>query len=153
MGAVFFLDQLTKIWVERTIPYGSFYNENAVVIIPGFFRMVHVGNTGAAWSMFSGQGDLLATLGIVALIAIFLFRNALELDVKINQLGFGLATGGILGNVIDRFRLGHVTDFLDFSINGHHWPSFNVADCGITVGVAIYTINSIFFDRQKTEEG
>lgn len=152
MLAVFFLDQLTKIWVENSIPYGSYYSEDVFVVIPNFFRIVHVGNTGAAWSIFSGQGTALGALGICALIAIFLFRKSLELHIPIYQIGFGLATGGILGNVVDRFRLGHVTDFIAFNFGSYHYPSFNIADCGITVGVAIYVINSFLLERKKAKQ-
>lgn len=152
MLAVFFLDQITKFWVEHAIPYGSFYSEGVIEVIPNFFRIVHVGNTGAAWSMFSGQGTVLAILGILAFIGIFVFHKTLELNLKINQIAFGLASGGIIGNVIDRFRLGHVTDFLDFSLYGRHYPSFNVADSGICVGVALYAIGSILIERKRKKK-
>ncbi|MCH6255952.1 signal peptidase II [Puniceicoccaceae bacterium K14] len=152
MLAVFFLDQLTKLWVEKTIPFGSFFNEEVIVVIPDFFRIVHVGNTGAAWSMFSGQGHILGLLGITALVSVFVFHKYLELYRPINQFAFGLATGGILGNITDRFRLGHVIDFLDFKFFNYHYPSFNVADSGICVGVLLYAIVSFRTESKKSSK-
>ena len=84
----------------------------------------------------------LAALGIVALLLLYFFRNALQLKLPHSQWSFGLIIGGILGNLIDRFRLGHVTDFLDFHAAGWHFPSFNVADSAITMGVGLHILFS-----------
>ena len=147
--AILVADQVTKQIIERTIPFGSFYPPDNLVVIPGFFNLVHVGNTGAAWSLFSGYPNALAALGIVALLLLYLFRNALQLKLPQSQWSFGLIIGGILGNLIDRFRLGHVTDFLDFHAAGWHFPSFNVADSAITVGVGLHILFSF---RQSESE-
>ncbi len=135
-------DQISKLAIERAIPFGSFYPPDNIVIVPGFFNLVHVGNTGAAWSLFSGYPKALAALGIIALLLLYFFRNALQLKLPQSQWSFGLIIGGIIGNLIDRFRLGHVTDFLDFHAGGWHFPSFNVADSAITVGVALHILFS-----------
>ena len=135
-------DQVTKQLIERTLPLGTFYPPDNVILIPGFFNLVHVGNTGAAWSLFSGYPKALAALGIMALLLLYFFRNALQLKLPHAQWSFGLIIGGILGNLIDRFRLGHVTDFLDFHAAGWHFPSFNVADSAITIGVALHILFS-----------
>ncbi len=142
-------DQVTKQLIERTLPFGSFYPPNNVVVIPGFFNLVHIGNTGAAWSLFSGYPKALAALGILALLLLYFFRNALQLQLPPSQWSFGLIIGGILGNLIDRFRLGHVTDFLDFHAAGWHFPSFNVADSAITIGVGMHILFSF---RQSESE-
>jgi len=138
--AILVADQITKLIIERALPYGSFYPPDNVVIIPGFFNLVHVGNTGAAWSLFSSYPKALAVLGIVALLLLYFFRNTLELKLPQSQWSFGLIIGGILGNLVDRFRLGHVTDFLDFHAAGWHFPSFNVADSAITIGVGLHIL-------------
>ena len=142
-------DQVTKQLIERTLPFGTFYPPDNVIVIPGFFNLVHVGNTGAAWSLFSGYPKALAALGIMALLLLYFFRNALQLKLPHSQWSFGLIIGGILGNLIDRFRLGHVTDFLDFHAAGWHFPSFNVADSAITVGVGLHILFSF---RQSESE-
>jgi signal peptidase II len=107
-------------------------------IIKGFFYIVHVGNTGAAWSMFSGQSVLLATLALATLVAIFFWRSALGLRDRLAQICFGLLCGGIVGNVIDRLAYGHVVDFIDLHFGSYVYPTFNVADSGICVGVGFY---------------
>ena len=135
-------DQVTKHLIERKLPFGTFYPPDNVIVIPGFFNLVHVGNTGAAWSLFSGYPKALAALGIMALLLLYFFRNALQLKLPHSQWSFGLIIGGILGNLIDRFRLGHVTDFLDFHAAGWHFPSFNVADSAITIGVGLHILFS-----------
>ncbi|MDQ8202853.1 signal peptidase II [Pelagicoccus sp. SDUM812003] len=158
-AAVLIFDQATKVWVVQTLPYGSFFPPSSIEVIPGLFNIVHVGNTGAAWSMFSDYTWALAAVGFVALALIFVFRKALELKLRMNQIAFGLIIGGIVGNLIDRIRIGHVVDFLDFhlldvSLFGKdfgdlYFPSFNVADSGITVGVAIYIYFSFKQERSK----
>ena len=146
---VLILDQVTKLLVENALPFGSFYPPHCIEVIPGFFNIVHVGNTGAAWSLFSGYPRALAFVGVVALALLYVFRESLQLKLPQAQWSFGLIIGGIIGNLVDRFRLGHVTDFLDFHINDAYWPSFNVADSGITVGVGLYLLFSF---RQAKEE-
>ncbi len=146
---VLVLDQATKLLVENTLPFGSFYPPHCIEVIPGFFNIVHVGNTGAAWSLFSGYPRALAFIGVAALFLLYFFRESLQLKLPQSQLSFGLIIGGIVGNLLDRFRLGHVTDFLDFHIKDAYWPSFNIADSAITIGVGLY----IFFSfRQAKEE-
>ena len=148
---VFVLDQVTKIWVAEYSglelgdypPYGG-YN-----IVPGFFAIVYSTNTGAAWGILAGYGIWLALLGIAAVAGIVLMRKHLELDRKPMQWTFGLMTGGIVGNIVDRAIHGHVIDFLDFHIGSYRWPTFNVADSGIVVGVLLYMIISFRIEREQ----
>ncbi len=142
-AAIFFADQATKYWIAQTLPYETFYPPHSIEVIPGIFNIVHVGNTGAAWSLFSNYTWALNIIGFAALGLIYLFRNALELRERKIQLAFGLITGGIAGNLVDRVQLGYVVDFLDFHYDGHYFPSFNVADSGICVGVGLYTLFSL----------
>ncbi len=142
--AVFVADQLTKLWIAQRLPLGT-YGEaaGAIRIIKGFFYLVHVGNTGAAWSMFSGQSVMLALLAFGTLLAIFFWREALGLRERLAQICFGLLCGGILGNLVDRLLHGHVIDFIDLHFGSYIYPTFNVADSGICVGVIVYLWQSL----------
>ena len=118
--AVFVADQLTKLWIAQRLPLGT-YGEaaGAIRIIKGFFYVVHVGNTGAAWSMFTGQSVMLALLAFGTLLAIFFWREALGLRDRLAQICFGLLCGGILGNLVDRLLHGHVIDFIDLHFGSY----------------------------------
>jgi signal peptidase II len=132
-------DQLTKAAIVTRLPfptYGEGYG--AITVIQNFFYLVHVGNTGAAWSMFTGQSVLLAVFALVTLAAIVIWRHALGLRERRSQWCFGLLCGGIVGNVIDRLAYGHVVDFIDLHFGSYVYPTFNVADSGICVGVGFY---------------
>jgi len=139
---VFLADQITKSWVFANIPFNTFGPPGHVEIIPGFFNLAHVGNTGAAWSLFTGNSVTLALLAGVTLVAIFVFRRQLALEHTGVQTCFGLLCGGILGNLVDRILHGHVIDFLDFRFGSYIYPTFNIADSGIVVGVLLYVIVS-----------
>ncbi|MEI8089543.1 MAG: signal peptidase II [Opitutaceae bacterium] len=141
---VLIADQISKQAILASLPYPTYGAEHgAIAVIRNFFYIVHVGNTGAAWSMFSGQSLLLAIFALVTLIAIFLWRRALGLKELRSQNCFGLLCGGILGNVIDRLRCGHVIDFIDLHFGSYTYPSFNIADSGICVGVLLYLWQSL----------
>lgn len=142
-AVVFAADQLSKTWILATFPDFTYHPaEGGIVVIPGFFNIVHLGNTGAAWGIFQDQSHWLGLLAMTALVAIFLFRRYLNLDLLAVQISFGLLCGGIAGNLIDRMRHGYVVDFLDFHLGSFTWPAFNIADAGIVVGVGIYLIFS-----------
>jgi signal peptidase II len=140
---VFALDQLTKSWIAARLPFGSYGPGAHVVIFPDFLHLVHVGNTGAAWSMFSGASLWLALLGLGTLAGIFFWRHSLGLRSPAAQAAFGLLCGGIVGNLVDRLVHGHVIDFLDFHFGAYTYPTFNVADAGICVGVFWYVLWSL----------
>jgi len=141
--AVFGLDQASKLWISATLPFGTYDPPRAITVIDGFFYIVHVGNTGAAWSLLAGKSSLLAGMAFVALGAIYLWRHSLGLRRLPVQIAFGLLCGGIAGNLIDRLLHGHVIDFLDFHFGAYVYPTFNIADSGICVGVALYLIYSL----------
>lgn len=145
---VFVLDQVTKVWINARLPLGTYGPPRAIVVIEDFFNLVHVGNTGAAWSLFSGKSTFLALLAFVTLGAIYIWRRELGLRLRTVQLSFGLLCGGIVGNLVDRILHGHVIDFLDFHFGDYVYPTFNIADSGICIGVAIYLIHSL---RQPAE--
>src|SRR5262245_30252523 len=108
---VVFVDQLTKKIVSHFLDFGS-----DKVVIPGFFKLVHWGNTGAAWSMFRGNNLVLALIAIVALAILYFSRHHFDVRAKLNQLAFGFICGGIVGNLIDRLHVEHVIDFLYFYV-------------------------------------
>ena len=144
----FALDQATKTLIAARLPYGSYGPGAHFEIFPGLLNIVHVGNTGAAWSMFSGMSVWLALLAFGTLVAIFFWRRELGLHHPAVQPAFGLLCGGILGNLVDRLRHGHVIDFLDFHFGAYTYPTFNVADSAIFVGVFWYMLWSL---RQPAE--
>lgn len=137
---LYVLDQLTKWLVLRKLPEDAEY-----VVIDGFFRFVHWGNTGAAWSLLRGNNHLLAIIALVALLVLFLSRHHFESSTLTGQLAFGMIFGGIVGNLTDRLLPSrqHVIDFLYFYLNRSDgtelwgFPAFNIADSGICVGVAL----------------
>ena len=149
---VFVLDQATKFAVQKYLPYG--YSGDREGLIPGFFRLVHWGNTGAAWSFFSGQNALLTIVSLVAMLVLFLSRRHFDLRTLGGQIALGLIFGGIVGNLTDRMRIGHVVDFLYFYVirrNGDEagFPAFNVADSAICIGVGLLFIFS--WQNESTE--
>jgi len=139
----FGLDQWTKSAVIDRFLFPTYGPPGHYEVIPGFFNFVHVGNTGAAWSILSGHSEWLALLAVLTLVAIFWWRRHLGLKVPFAQWCFGLLCGGIVGNMIDRLRHGHVTDFLDFHFGSYIYPTFNVADSCIVVGVIGYMLWSL----------
>ena len=133
---VILLDQAAKEWVR-----GAFALHESVPVIPGFFSLTYIRNTGAAWGMFSGQNLALSLLAFAMLVALVLFRRKILPPGKPHRVALGLLCGGIVGNLFDRLRLDYVTDFLDFFWRGWHWPAFNIADCAVVggaVGIALF---------------
>lgn len=134
---VLILDQVTKLLVLNHLGFAKEW-----VIIDGFFRFVHWGNTGAAWSMFRDHNATLTVVALLALLALFLTRHHFEIGTPMGQVAMGMMFGGIVGNLIDRMRVGHVVDFIYFYVNRRGgdeigFPAFNVADSAICVGVGL----------------
>lgn len=136
------LDQITKEVVVRTLRYGGEY-----IVIEDFFRFVHWGNTGAAWSLFRDNNMALLVVAIIALIVLFLLRRHFGAETRLGQVALGLMFGGIVGNIIDRIRYDHVVDFIYFYVQRRSgqeigFPAFNVADSAICVGVGLLFVLS-----------
>ena len=158
---VFVLDQATKAWIfyHPELPLGSYFYPDSIPVIDGFFYIVHIGNEGAAWGMLHGYGSVLVLFALLALVAIYKLRHSLELHRRPMQLAFGLLIGGVLGNLVDRLLHGHVIDFLDFHfpfsipylLPEGRYPAFNIADCGIVIGVFSY-ITLSFFQKEPPAE-
>jgi signal peptidase II len=148
-GVVVLVDQLTKLWVLT-----SFQLHEQKSIIPGFFDLVYVTNTGAAFGILAGNESWLRQLffvgvALVALIVIVYAYVHLKEEGRIFVFSLGLIAGGAIGNLIDRIRFGSVVDFLDFYVGGYHWPAFNVADSAITVGVGLFLLGTFQQHREE----
>ena len=135
-------DQITKQIVLRYLQYSEQH-----VILDGFFKFVHWGNTGAAWSMFYGNNRLLAMVALAALVGLYLIRHHFDTHTLMGQTALGLMFGGILGNLIDRLCIGHVVDFIYFYLYQRGggevgFPAFNVADMAICIGVGLIFLMS-----------
>jgi signal peptidase II len=143
---IFAADQASKLWVVARVPYNPMHAHGLghdLEVIRGFCYIIHVGNTGAAWSMFAGRSVLLACLAVATLAAIYFWRHSLGLRDRISQISFGLLCGGIAGNLVDRLLHQHVIDFIDLHFGRYIYPTFNVADSGICVGVVLYLWQSL----------
>lgn len=143
-------DQLTKWEIEKHFAIGE-----SMVIIPGFFNLAHIQNRGAAFgfladidSVWIGRG--FGLIAIMAIIFIFFVYRSIPKQDWITKIALILIGSGACGNLIDRFRIGSVTDFLLFYIGKYQWPVFNVADSCITVGVTFLAIS--IFVHSKSEE-
>jgi signal peptidase II len=132
-------DQVTKHAVRYSFAPGE-----SVVIIPSLFDFTHVRNTGAVWGSFQGHNEWLAIVSIAVLAMIALFHQYLSGGRMVFAAALGFIMGGIIGNLVDRVKLGWVTDFLDFYWNTSHWPAFNIADSAICIGVGLYLLASLF---------
>lgn len=144
-AVIYVLDQLTKWLVLRWISFGE-----EITVIPGFFNLTYRVNTGAAWSLFTGNNFVLAGVALAALVALFLARRHFGADRLLGRLALGLVFGGIVGNLTDRLLPSRqaVVDFLHFymarrgTVEVWDFPAFNVADSAICTGVAlIFLIN------------
>jgi signal peptidase II len=149
--ATLILDHATKAWIVHGSGYilGQTPPRSGTVIIPGFFNLIYTVNKGAAWGIGEGLGIIFVVIAAAVLYGLYRYREALELRRLPYQIAFGLITGGIVGNAIDRLLRQHVVDFLDFDLQFYHWPTFNIADIGIVVGTAWMLIFSTFLDKKK----
>jgi len=129
------LDQLTKLWVSRRLPF-----DTGETIIPGFFELVHWGNTGAAFSIMQGHGWFFIILAAAAILTMSWMAWRGQVRDSFSKVAFSLLAAGILGNVTDRLLHGHVIDFLLFYLHvpfANPWPAFNVADSCICVAAGL----------------
>lgn len=141
MGGVLLLDQLSKALVVRHIPLFD-----TVPVIPGFFRLWHVQNFGAVWGLFSEHGPsaiswVITGIAMVALTVVTVLFCRTPAGCRCERIAYSLIIGGAAGNIVDRLRCGYVTDFLDMFVGIHHWPTYNVADSAICVGVGLLAIS------------
>lgn len=142
------LDALTKWLVLK-----NFAIHEALPVIPNFFQLVHVRNTGAAFGIGANAASpivpLMLNVGAIAVfIVVVVYSLRAAVGDRLLQTGLHLILGGAIGNLIDRFRFGSVIDFLDFYVTAggreHHWPAFNVADSAICIGIGL-----LFLDMKR----
>ena len=129
------LDQGSKAFILHFIPF-----QDSIPVIPGFFNLTHVYNTGAAFGMLHDSNLLFILISAAAFIGLIVMRR--QFAGSLMQWGWLLLIAGILGNITDRLRLGHVVDFLDFQFGSYHWPSFNVADSCICIAAGVFLLSS-----------
>lgn len=147
-GLIIGLDQLSKWWVEASMPlYGS------QAILP-HFNLVHLQNTGAAFSMFREAPKLMFIgLGTVVCLGIVSWLHKHRQGETLTAAGLCCILGGAIGNVIDRVRLGHVTDFIDFYVGNWHFAAFNVADIAISTGAGLLILDMLLEWRRSGAKG
>ncbi len=150
------LDQGTKVWVRNNLELWT----DSVDVIPGFFQIVHYQNTGAAFGMADGMMWLFAVFTLFALGLMLWMTKQLEDDDTFVSCMMGLIAGGAVGNAIDRVAYQAVTDFIRFyttegalydwlrdNFNTAEWPSFNIADSAIVVGIIVFFVQQLIQDR------
>ncbi len=145
-------DQLTKLWILQ-----QFSLHESLPVIPGFFNLTLLYNSGAAFGILSGLPLLwrqvfFISISVAALTTLGIMQYKLGPRHFLYAVSFGLISGGALGNVIDRLHWGAVVDFLDFYLGQYHWPAFNVADSGITVGIGLFLLLQFWEERKKPEQ-
>ena len=143
-------DQASKAWAVRNLPLFEPRD-----LVPGFLGLVHVRNTGVAFSLLSNLDPrwvhpllILATLLAMAAVVAYIWHLP---GKGVSPFGLGLILGGAIGNLIDRWRLGYVVDFIALHWRAHHWPTFNVADVGISVGVVLLLIDMALSPKEPAD--
>jgi signal peptidase II len=151
-AAALLLDRVTKWQVQRRIEL-----HDGITLIPGFFRLIHLENPGAAFGLFSQTPTslklgLLIALSIVALVpvSVLLWRSSRALSST--SVGLALILGGAIGNLWDRLLHHHVTDFLLFYYRQYEWPAFNFADSAIVLGAALLVVDLLFSNPSPPQE-
>ncbi len=132
MALIVIIDQLVKYAVASSIKLNS-----SISVIDGILSLAHIRNYGAAWSMLLGQIWFFVIISIVSLAVMAFFFRKLR-NKPLYLTGLSLMIGGTIGNFIDRLRLGYVVDM--FQLDFINFPIFNVADCALTIGVAVILI-------------
>lgn len=150
--AVVCADQVSKYWIVE-----HFTLHESKVVIPEFFNLTYLTNNGAAFSILAGQPAMWRQVffvgaACVALTIIWIAQRSYGRRSRLYSVAFALIAGGAIGNLIDRIRLGYVVDFLDVYVGQYHWPAFNIADSAITVGVTLFIVHNLLFDRQRPEQ-
>jgi len=148
---VVLLDRWTKRLVAARIPMFTH-----IQIIPGFFRLTHTENTGAAFSLFADSPShwktaLLIAFSLIAMVVVSVLLWKQRRALTITGIALSLILGGAVGNLWDRMASGRVVDFLLLYIKQYQWPVFNLADSSIVVGAALLVIEILFSRPNKSE--
>jgi signal peptidase II len=148
---VILADQLSKLMV-----LDSFQLYESREIIPGFFNLVYVTNTGAAFSMLADVDSpwrhyFFLGIGVVAIVGLTIGYFILRREHRWYGPAFACIAGGAAGNLIDRVRFGAVVDFLDIYVGKYHWPAFNIADAAICIGATIFIVISLLESKNSNK--
>lgn len=136
---VFLLDQFAKFLVREFLPFRSSFPSD------GFFRITHTHNTGSAFGLFQDQNTPLIVASLVGIAVLVMIFHSQRRPGSLLRLSIGLQLGGAVGNLLDRLRLGHVTDFMDVGA----WPVFNIADASIVTGLVMLGWLFLVQDRAR----
>lgn len=129
---IILLDQIVKLLITHNLVVGE-----SIKIINNFFYITYVNNSGAAWSILTGNRILLIVITLLVLFIIYKYLIKDKKLQKIEQIIYGLLVGGVIGNLIDRVVRGYVIDYLDFYIFNYDYPIFNIADAAIVIAVVL----------------
>jgi signal peptidase II len=148
-GLVVAADQASKLAVRRSLELGE-----SVTIVPGFFDLSRVHNTGLAFGLMNGadfplQGAVLALVPACALVVLAVYGSRLVGDQPLTRTGLSIVIGGAIGNLIDRVTSGYVLDFVDLYWRGWHFWAFNVADAAINVGAGLMILDLLGWGRRR----
>ena len=143
-GLLVLADQISKAFILKYLPY----HQN-IPIVEGFFNITHIRNPGGAFGLMANMTPAVRTvvflfISSLAVGLILYFYKKTPSSQPLLATGFALIFGGAIGNLIDRVRFGNVVDFLDFHLGNLHWPAFNIADSGITIGIFIFIFHLVF---------
>ncbi|HCE16382.1 MAG TPA: signal peptidase II [Anaerolinea thermolimosa] len=145
-GGIIVLDQFTKALVRQSLALGEIWSPWPW--LTPYARIVHWYNSGVAFGLFQGKGDIFMILAILVALAIIYFYPRVPASDWSLRLAMGLQLGGAVGNLIDRLTLGHVTDFISVGT----FPVFNVADSSITIGVIILLLGVYLQERKEKSQ-
>ena len=143
---VLLIDQIIKIIVNNCM---RLFDE--IKIIPNFFSIYYVKNTGAAFSILEDNTTLLIFITVIFILIIHKFIKKEKNFTKLSTISLGMVLGGMFGNLIDRIIHQGVIDYLSFNIFGYGFPVFNFADIGITVGVSLMILDMILEKKEKVK--
>ena len=139
---ILILDQISKNWILDNLRKGQ-----SRTVLDGFFHIVHVHNTGAAFGLFSTwkqSSFILTIISVLAILCILVYFFWMQENNRLTLVALSLVVAGAIGNLIDRFRFGYVIDFIDWHYKEvYHWPAFNIADSAITLAMGLLLIELI----------
>lgn len=145
------LDQVTKLYALVKLKVEG----TSIEVIPNFFNFKLHFNDGAAWSSFAGNFGFLMAMSILAIVVFTYIYISIDFKVKpFYSIGISLMFGGLFGNLIDRIFMdgNYVVDFLSFKFGSYVFPTFNIADCCLVVGVAALLIDVLFLEGKREDE-
>ena len=137
---VLLIDQILKVIISNS--------DTFITVIDDFFYIDYASNNGAAFSLLSGHNIILIVLTIIISLLIYHIMYSFK-DNMLNDISFGLLFGGILGNLLDRVFVGYVRDFISFKFGNYYFPTFNIADMAIVIGIILLIISTILEEKDK----